>query len=365
MQSPTVEQPTAREGRVGPGGKSERPILPKKPGNAGGGKGPWFKSNARRSKEPEIGVSLITPESVWQLQEALRAKAKREPACRFHSLYDKLYRKDVLLHAWRCCRANGGAPGVDGVTFQQIEQGGVNGWLEELAKELQGKTYRPQAVRRVWIPKPGTDKQRPLGVPCIKDRVIQMAAVLVLEPIFEVDLPEEQYGYRRGRSAHDAIRTIHGLLNRGHREVVDCDLSGYFDSIPHAELMKSVARRVCDGTMLALIKAWLQTAVEEDDGHGGKRRTTVAKDKGRGTPQGAPISPLLSNLYMRRFVLGWKKLGWEEKLQARLVVYADDFVILCRNNAQEATHNGVAQDATKRRVKWAPKAERLASNDLT
>jgi group II intron reverse transcriptase/maturase len=271
----------------------------------------------------------------------------------------------LLLHAWRCCRANGGAPGVDGVTFQQIEQGGVNGWLEELAKELQGKTYRPQAVRRVWIPKPGTDKQRPLGVPCIKDRVIQMAAVLVLEPIFEVDLPEEQYGYRRGRSAHDAIRTIHGLLNRGHREVVDCDLSGYFDSIPHAELMKSVARRVCDGTMLALIKAWLQTAVEEDDGHGGKRRTTVAKDKGRGTPQGAPISPLLSNLYMRRFVLGWKKLGWEEKLQARLVVYADDFVILCRNNAQEATHNGVAQDATKRRVKWAPKAERLASNDLT
>ena len=139
-------------------------------------------------------MSLITPESVWQLQEALQAKAKREPACRVHSLYDKLYRKDVLLHAWRCCRANGGAPGVDGVTFQQIEQGGVNGWLEELAKELQGKTYRPQAVRRVWIPKPGTDKQRPLGVPCIKDRVVEMAAVLVLEPIFEADLPEEQYG---------------------------------------------------------------------------------------------------------------------------------------------------------------------------
>ncbi len=281
-------------------------------------------------------MSLITPESVWQLQEALQAKAKREPACRFHALYDKLYRKDVLLHAWRCCRANGGAPGVDGVSFQQIEQGGVNGWLEELVKQLQGKTYRPQAVRRVWIPKPGTDKQRPLGVPCIKDRVVQMAAVLVLEPIFEVDLPEEQYGYRRGRSAHDAIRTIHGLLNRGHREIVDCDLSGYFDSIPHAELMKSVARRVSDGTMLALIKAWLQTAVEEDDGYGGKRRTTVAKDSGRGTPQGAPISPLLSNLYMRRFVLGWKKRGWEQKLQAHLVVYADDFVILCHSHAEEA-----------------------------
>jgi group II intron reverse transcriptase/maturase len=163
-----------------------------------------------------------------------------------------------------------------------------------------------------------------------------MAAVLILEPIFEADLPDEQYGYRRGRSAHDAIRSIHGLLNQGYRDVVDCDLSGYFDSIPHHELMKSVARRVSDGTMLALIKAWLQMAVEEEDGHGGKGRTTVARDSGRGTPQGAPISPLLSNLYMRRFVMGWKKQGWEEKLQSRVVVYADDFVILCRRNAAEA-----------------------------
>jgi group II intron reverse transcriptase/maturase len=281
-------------------------------------------------------VNLTTPERVWALQEALHAKAKREPTCRFHSLYDKIYRKDVLLHAWKCCRANGGAPGVDGVTFEQIESNGVGDWLEELTKELREKTYRPQEVLRVWIPKPGTDKQRPLGIPCIKDRVVEMAAVLILEPIFEADLPEEQYGYRRGRSAHDAIRKIHGLLNQGHREVVDCDLSGYFDSIPHHELMKSVARRVSDGAMLALIKAWLQTAVVEEDGDGRRRRTTVAKDTGRGTPQGAPISPLLSNLYMRRFVLGWKKLGWEEKLQARVVAYADDFVILCRRNAAEA-----------------------------
>lgn len=281
-------------------------------------------------------MSLITPESVWALQEALRAKAKREPTCRFHSLYDKIYRKDVLLHAWRCCRANGGSPGVDGVTFEQIEEQGVGGWLEERTKALREKTYRPEAVRRVWIPKPGSDKQRPFGVPRLKDRVVQMAAVLILEPIFETDLPEEQYGYRRGRSAHDAIRTIHGLLNRGCRDVVDGDLSGYFDAIPHHELLKSIARRVSDGAMLGLIKAWLQMAVVEDNGHGGKRRTTVAQDNGRGTPQGAPISPLLSNLYMRRFVLGWKKLGWEEKLQARVVVYADDFVILCRRNAAEA-----------------------------
>lgn len=281
-------------------------------------------------------MSLTTPESVGKLQEALHAKAKREPACRFHSLYDKIYRKDVLRHAWQCCRANGGAPGVDGVTFRQIESGGVDGWLEGLIKEMREKTYQPEAVRRVWIPKPGSTKQRPLGVPRIKDRVIQMAAVLVLEPIFEADLPDEQYGYRRGRSAHDAIRTIHGLLNRGYREVVDCDLSGYFDSIPHHELLKSVARRVSDGAMLALIKAWLQMPVVEDDGHGGQRRTTDAKDGGRGTPQGAPISPLLSNLYMRRFVLGWKKLGWEQKLHARVVAYADDFVILCRRDAAEA-----------------------------
>ena len=281
-------------------------------------------------------MSLTTPKSVGKLQQALHVKAKSEPARRFHSLHDKLYRKDVLWQAWRCCRINGGAPGVDGITFEQVEQGDVNGWLEELAKELREKTYRPQAVRRVWIPKPGSAKQRPLGVPCIKDRVAQMAAVIVLEPIFEADLPDEQYGYRRGRSAHDAIRTIHGWLNRGYRQVVDCDLSGYFDTIPHPELMKSVARRVSDGAMLALIKAWLQMPVEETDGRGGKRRTTTAKDSGCGTPQGAPISPLLSNLYLRRFVVGWKRLGWETKLQARLVVYADDFVILCRHRATEA-----------------------------
>ena len=280
-------------------------------------------------------MSLTTPQSVRKLQRALYAKAKANPAYRFYALYDKVWRKDVLWYAWGCCRANGGAAGVDGESFEQIESRGVEGWLDGLMEELKTKTYRPGAVRRVYIPKPD-GKQRPLGVPTVRDRVVQMAAVIVLEAIFEADLPEEQYAYRPRRSAHDAIKATHGLLNRGFGEVVDADLSGYFDTIPHHELMQSVARRVSDGAMFALIKAWLQMAVEEDNGKGGWRRTTQAKDTARGTPQGAPISPLLANLYMRRFILAWKKQGWEQKFGARIVNYADDFVILCRRNAAEA-----------------------------
>jgi len=280
-------------------------------------------------------MSLTTPPSVQKLQTALHDKAKGSPNFRFYALYDKVHRQDVLGFAYECCKANGGAAGVDGQTFEDIEEYGVEKWLDELAQELRSRTYQPQPVRRVWIPKPD-GKQRPLGVPAIKDRVAQTAAVVVLEPIFEADLQPEQYAYRSDRSALDAVKHVHKLLNTGHGQVVDADLSGYFDSIPHADLLKSVARRIVDGAMLHLIKMWLEVPVEETDEKRNKHRSTRNRDEGKGTPQGAPISPLLSNLYMRRFVLGWKKLGHEKRLEARIVNYADDLVICCRGRAEEA-----------------------------
>ena len=280
-------------------------------------------------------MNLATPVSVQKLQKALHDKAKESPKRRFHALYDKVYRKDVLAFAYACCKANGGAAGVDGQTFEDIEEYGAERWLDELAQELNSQTYRPLPVRRVYIPKPD-GKQRPLGVPAIRDRTAETAAVLVLEPIFEADLQAEQYAYRQDRSALDAVKHVHKLINTGHGEIVDADLSGYFDSIPHSDLMKSVARRVVDGVMLHLIKMWMQAPVEETDEHGRKHRSTRNRDDGRGTPQGAPISPLLSNLYMRRFVLGWKQLGHEKRWKAYIVNYADDLVICCRGNAEEA-----------------------------
>ena len=271
-------------------------------------------------------MSLQPPEKVGKLQAALHDKAKREPEYRFYLLYDKLYREDVLKYAYRRCRANDGAPGVDGQTFADIEEYGVDRWLGELAEELRSKTYQAQAVLRVWIPK-GDGKQRPLGVPTIRDRVVQMAAAMVLGPIFEADLQPEQFAYREGRGALDAIQVVDDHLRGGLVEVVDADLSGYFDAIPHAELLKSVSRRLSDRNMMRLIKMWLVAPVEEVDERGNKRRTTRNKDEGRGTPQGGVASPLLANIYMRRFVLGWKTLGYCRRLKARIVNYADDFVI--------------------------------------
>ena len=280
-------------------------------------------------------MSLTTPSSVQKLQTALHAKAKESPNFRFYALYDKVHRGDILAFAYECCKANGGAAGVDDQTFEDIEAYGVKRWLDELTQELKSRTYQPKPVRRVYIPKPD-GKQRPLGIPAIRDRVAETAAVLVLEPIFEADLPPEQYAYRQDRSALDAVEHVHKLINFGHGQIVDADLSGYFDSIPHSELLKSVARRVVDGAMLHLIKMWLDAPVEETDERGNKHRSTRNRDEGRGTPQGSPISPLLSNLYMRRFVLGWKKLGHEKRLQAYIVNYADDLVICCRGGAEQA-----------------------------
>jgi group II intron reverse transcriptase/maturase len=264
----------------------------------------------------------------------LHAKAKGSSGYRFYALYDKLYRADVLEHAYHVCLRNGGAAGVDGERLERIEERGRTRWLGELAEDLRKKTYEAQAVRRVWIPKQNGER-RPLGIPTVRDRVVQTAAVLVLEPIFEADLTPEQHGYRPGRSALEAVRRVHALVNTGHTEVIEADLVGYFDTIPHAELMKSVARRVSDGRMLRLIKMWLVAPVEEDDG-GRRQRTTHNKDTGRGVPQGAPISPLLSNLYMRRFILGWKKLGHAARFGAEVVNYADDIVICCRRGGKEA-----------------------------
>ena len=281
------------------------------------------------------GKCLTGSDKVRKLQTVLHAKAKENPNQRFHALIDKVWRADFLMEAWAQVRRNGGSAGVDGETVKSVESYGVDRWLGELARDLKDGTYTPSPVRQVLIPKKQPGKFRPLGIPCIRDRVAQTSAMLVLTPIFEADLQPEQYAYRPERSAHDAVRSVHRLLNREHNEVVDCDLSNYFGEIPHADLMKGLARRISDGRMLALIKAWLEMPVEEDDGKGGKRRTNRARKERKGTPQGSPISPLLSNVYMRRFVLGWKTLGYAQRFCAEIVVYADDLCVLGKTPAAE------------------------------
>lgn len=279
--------------------------------------------------------NLATPSSVQALRMALHEKAKAEPGYRFYSIYDKVIREDVLAHAYACCKANRGAAGVDAERFVDIEAKGEAQWLRELAQSLRDRTYQPEAVRRVFLPKPN-GKLRPLGIPTIRDRVVQTAAMLVLKPIFEADLTPEQHAYRPERSALSAVKAVHSLLNTGHTEVIDADLSAYFDRIPHAPLLRSVARRVMDRAVLHLLKMWLETRVEETDERGRKCRSSQNRDTARGTPQGSPISPLLANVYMRRFILGWQRLGLQRRYQAHIVNYADDLVICCRHGAHEA-----------------------------
>jgi group II intron reverse transcriptase/maturase len=274
----------------------------------------------------------------------LRAKAKSEAATRFYSLWDKVCREDVLYEAYRRCRANRGAPGVDGQAFKAIEDQGLATWLQRLRQEMCTKEYRCAPLLRVWIPK-ANGGQRPLGIPTIRDRVAQMAVLLVLGPIFDEDLFRWQYGFREGLDAKMALRRIHfGIADRGAREVVDADLSDYFNTIPHGDLLRCVARRVSDGTVLAVIRQWLDAPVVERTGGGGEIRSTLARNTNRGTPQGGVISPLLANLYFRRFMLAWYGGGHAQRLQAEVVNYADDFVILCREGM------GTEAMATMRRL---------------
>lgn len=305
-------------------------MVPRKPGNSGGGTGPWFGHASERDGDRELAMSL-EPDCVERLRKKLYEKAKQEPDFRFYSLYDKVCWIETLQRAYRQAKANAGAAGVDGTRFEDIESYGEDRWLAELRQELLEKTYHPQPVRRVMIPKPGGG-ERPLGIPTIRDRVVQTAVVLLLEPIFEADFEDNVYAYRPQRSAHDALAEVRERLYGGQEHVVDADVTKYFDTIPHAKLLQSVSRRVADGKILRLLKLWLKSPVEERDERGNRRMTGGKKSK-QGTPQGGVVSPLLANLYINRLLRHWRKTGACERL-GQIVSYADDFVIVCASRRQ-------------------------------
>jgi RNA-directed DNA polymerase len=262
------------------------------------------------------------------LRLKLNRKAVQEPKFKFYALYDRVYRPDVLRAAWERVRANKGAAGVDGITIAQIEQQGVETWLRELHEQLRAHRYQPQAVRRVYIAKPD-GRLRPLGIPTVRDRVVQMAALLILEPIFEADFEDCSFGFRPGRNAHQALAEIRSHLEQGYQAVYDADLKSYFDTIPHERLIACLRMRVVDRSVLKLIRMWLQVpVVEPEAGDGEAVKVSRAK---AGTPQGGVISPLLSNVYLHWFDRVFHRAdGPARWAKAKLVRYADDFVVLAR-----------------------------------